>query len=81
MIGSDPGGDFCTSPGDPTFFLLHSNIDCVWTIWQSQDLQNRMQVIAGGTQMFGGGVAQKLADVQTFPLIALGDWGFLLVNL
>lgn len=33
-IGSDPGGDFYTSPGDPAFFLLHGQIDRVWTIWQ-----------------------------------------------
>lgn len=61
-IGSDPGGDFFTSPGDPAFWLLHSGIDRLWTIWQSQDLPNRMQVIAGGTSMMGGGAAQKLTD-------------------
>jgi hypothetical protein len=33
-IGSDPGGDFYTSPGDPAFWLLHGQIDRVWTIWQ-----------------------------------------------
>jgi len=61
-IGSDPGGDFYTSPNDPAFWLLHGMIDRVWTIWQSQDLNNRMQVIAGGTSMFGGGATQKLTD-------------------
>jgi len=61
-IGADPGGDFYTSPNDPAFFLLHAMIDRVWTIWQTQDLQNRMQVIAGGTSMFGGGAAQQLTD-------------------
>lgn len=60
-IGSDPGGDFYTSPNDPAFWLLHGQIDRLWTIWQSQDLSNRMQVIAGGTAMFGGGT-QKLTD-------------------
>ncbi len=30
-------------------------IDCVWYIWQVRDLQNRMQVIAGQDNMFGGG--------------------------
>ncbi|KAF4622688.1 hypothetical protein G7Y89_g14338 [Cudoniella acicularis] len=53
-IGADPGGDFYTSPGDPAFFLLHAGIDRLWTIWQSQDLANRTQVIAGGTSMTGG---------------------------
>lgn len=70
-IGSDPAGDFYTSPNDPAFFLLHGMIDRTWTIWQSQDLQNRMQVIAGGTSMFGGGAMQKLTDtVDLNPLVA-----------
>ncbi|CAG8972084.1 hypothetical protein HYALB_00004950 [Hymenoscyphus albidus] len=60
-IGSDPGGDFYTSPNDPAFWLLHGQIDRLWTIWQSQDLPNRLQVIAGGTAIFGGG-QQKLTD-------------------
>jgi tyrosinase len=33
-------------------------------------------VISGGTQMFGGGVVQKLSDVQSFPVIAPGGLGF-----
>ncbi|TAQ86943.1 hypothetical protein B7494_g4741 [Chlorociboria aeruginascens] len=76
-IGSDPGGDFYTSPGDPAFFLLHAQIDRVWTIWQSQNLQNRMQVISGGTSMLGGGAAQQLTDVQSIPLLdPTGGSGF-----
>lgn len=69
-IGSDPAGDFYTSPNDPAFWLLHGMIDRVWYIWQSQDLPNRMQVIAGGTSMMGGGAAQKLTD--TFDITILG---------
>jgi tyrosinase len=61
-IAGDPGSDFYVSPGDPAFWLHHSMIDRSWYIWQSQDLQNRMQVISGGTSMFGGGAAQKLTD-------------------
>jgi tyrosinase len=56
------GADFYSSPGDPVFWLLHSMIDRVWYIWQVQDLENRLQVIAGGTQMEGGGRAQTLED-------------------
>lgn len=74
-IGSDPGGDFYTSPNDPAFFLLHAMIDRVWTIWQTQDLQNRMQVIAGGTSMFGGGAAQQLTDNVDIGVVgADGVW-------
>jgi tyrosinase len=69
-IGSDPGGDFYTSPGDPAFWLLHGMIDRVWYIWQSQDLPNRMQVIAGQTNMFGGGAISKLTDNITITQVA-----------
>ncbi|EHA46650.1 hypothetical protein MGG_10561 [Pyricularia oryzae 70-15] len=65
----DPGGDFYISPNDPVFWLHHSMIDRVWTIWQSQDLANRLMVIAGGTSMFGiGSRLQSLDD-----LIDLGN--------
>jgi tyrosinase len=56
------GIDFYTSPGDPYFWLHHSNIDRVWWIWQTQDYANRQQVIAGGTSMLGWGKAQSLED-------------------
>lgn len=29
--------DFFASPSDPAFFLHHSNIDRVWTLWQAQN--------------------------------------------
>ncbi|PQE10613.1 hypothetical protein CJF32_00009729 [Rutstroemia sp. NJR-2017a WRK4] len=73
-IGSDPGGDFYTSPNDPAFWLLHGMIDRVWYIWQIQDLQNRMQVISGGTNMFGGGAQQKLTDVVNISNVATKTW-------
>lgn len=69
-IGSDPGGDFYTSPGDPAFFLLHAMVDRVWYIWQGQCLENRTQVIAGQTNMFGGGVISKLTDTINITEVA-----------
>ncbi|KAH7408482.1 hypothetical protein DE146DRAFT_606153, partial [Phaeosphaeria sp. MPI-PUGE-AT-0046c] len=61
-VSGDPGSDFYTSPGDPYFWLHHSQIDRTWYIWQTQDFANRQQVIAGGTSMMGGGRAQSLED-------------------
>lgn len=61
-IAGDPGGDFYTSPNDPAFWVHHSMIDRTWYIWQSQDLENRLEVIAGGTNMMGGGPPQSLDD-------------------
>ncbi|KLU90559.1 hypothetical protein MAPG_10411 [Magnaporthiopsis poae ATCC 64411] len=62
-INGDPGGDFYVSPNDPAFFVHHAMIDRLWTIWQSQSLETRLEVIHGGTSMFGGGRAQSLDDL------------------
>ncbi len=40
-IGGDPGADPFISPGDPAFFLHHSQIDRVYWIWQMLDFPNR----------------------------------------
>ncbi|KAL8383595.1 hypothetical protein RB595_010677 [Gaeumannomyces hyphopodioides] len=62
-INGDPGGDFYISPNDPAFWVHHAMIDRIWTIWQSQNLESRLQVIQGGTSMFGGGRTQSLDDL------------------
>ncbi|OCK98505.1 Di-copper centre-containing protein [Cenococcum geophilum 1.58] len=46
-IGGDPGGDFYTSPGDPTFFLHHAQVDRTWWMWQNQDPVHRTYAVAG----------------------------------
>ena len=46
-IGGDPGGDFYTSPGDPTFFLHHAQVDRTWWMWQNQDPAHRTYAVAG----------------------------------
>lgn len=47
--GGDPGGDLFASPGEPTFFLHHAQIDRTWWIWQNQDPKNRVNAFTGGT--------------------------------
>jgi tyrosinase len=56
------GTDLYSSPGEPAFYLHHGAIDRAYAIWQGQDLSNRLQVVAGGTRMFGGGTSAKLTD-------------------
>ena len=49
-IGGDPGSDPFISPGDPAFYLHHSQIDRVYWIWQMLDYNNRKNVF--GTRTF-----------------------------
>ncbi|GAB7359888.1 hypothetical protein MBLNU230_g7416t1 [Neophaeotheca triangularis] len=51
-IAGDPGGDLFGSPGDPYFFLHHSQIDRVWWIWQNLDLEKRQNALAGTLTLF-----------------------------
>ncbi|KAK4103364.1 Di-copper centre-containing protein, partial [Parathielavia hyrcaniae] len=64
-IAGDPGGDFYTSPNDPAFWAHHAMIDRVWTVWQSQDLAGRLQVIAGGTSMMPVGFGSSPSRLQS----------------
>lgn len=45
FVGGDPGGDLFASPGDPWWYLQHSQIDRIWWIWQNQDPANRIHQI------------------------------------
>ncbi|MCJ1423561.1 hypothetical protein MMC29_001445 [Sticta canariensis] len=63
LQGSGPGGlgvhgaghrsvgmdmiDFFSSPGDPIFFLHHTQIDRLWTLWQKHDPAERQYAISG----------------------------------
>lgn len=39
--------DTFASPGDPTFFLHHAQIDRLWTLWQNADLSTRQYALSG----------------------------------
>ncbi|KAK3325052.1 tyrosinase-like protein [Apodospora peruviana] len=49
-IGGDPGSDAFISPGDPAFYVHHTQVDRVFWIWQMQDFANRQKV--HGTNFF-----------------------------
>src|SRR5205814_2330988 len=48
-IAGDPGSDPFISPGDPAFFLHHSQVDRVYWIWQLLDFPNRKNIFGTGT--------------------------------
>lgn len=70
-VAGDPGGDFYISPNEPSFWLHHSMIDRIWTIWQTQDYEARRMAMEGGTSMMGGGRPQSLDD--PVEMNVLGD--------
>ncbi|CAK7207916.1 hypothetical protein SEUCBS139899_010731 [Sporothrix eucalyptigena] len=70
-IAGDPGADFYQSPNDPGFWVHHGMIDRTWSIWQTQQLANRTNVIAGGTSMMGFGRQQTLDDVVDLGVVGV----------
>ncbi|CAH0031593.1 unnamed protein product [Clonostachys rhizophaga] len=50
FLGAD-GYDWYSSPNDPVFFLLHSQVDRIWSIWQTQEYHTRTNQV-GGTVTF-----------------------------
>lgn len=39
--------DAFSSPGDPTFFLHHAQIDRLWALWQNADVPTRQYALSG----------------------------------
>ena len=52
--------DLFSSPSDPVFFFLHSQIDRLWTVWQGQDFAGRTNGL-DGTQTFLNGTSAPFA--------------------
>ena len=46
--------DLFSSPSDPAFFFLHSQIDRLWTVWQGQDPTTRTNALDGTTTFING---------------------------
>ncbi|KAK8216305.1 tyrosinase [Phyllosticta capitalensis] len=61
-INGDPGGDLFASPGDPTFYLHHAQIDRTWWTWQNLDTPSRTFVVAGSTSMINASAPDTTLD-------------------
>ena len=46
------GIDAYASTGDPAFYLHHSQVDRIWTLWQYQNIRNRINQVYGTSTAF-----------------------------
>ncbi|UKZ69221.1 uncharacterized protein TrAtP1_010231 [Trichoderma atroviride] len=46
-IGGDPGADIYASPGDPAFYVHHTMVDRIWSLWQAIDPEIRHKKLGG----------------------------------
>ncbi|KAK4154949.1 putative tyrosinase [Chaetomidium leptoderma] len=75
-MGGDPGGDLFTSPGDPAFWVHHSQMDRMWAVWQAlgsgsgatTDKQQRYTDLGAGSYAH-----QTWGNQPPSPLASLGD--------
>lgn len=65
------GFDFFGSPADPAFWLHHSMIDRVWTLWQEMDPVGRTTQLNGTSTIFNGNSTPEVT------LDTVQQWGIL----
>ncbi|KAF2795028.1 Di-copper centre-containing protein, partial [Melanomma pulvis-pyrius CBS 109.77] len=71
VVGGQNNDPFA-APGDPMFFLVHSQLDRMYTIWQGQDPENREHQVGGTTEpvdLDGTGPKVTPNDKLTFDVI------------
>lgn len=44
--------DFYSSPGDPVFYMHHTTLDRLWTLWQARDPATRQYAISGTSTIY-----------------------------
>ncbi|PVI06676.1 Di-copper centre-containing protein [Periconia macrospinosa] len=73
-IWGDPGGDVYVSPGEPTFWLHHGQLDRHWWMWQNYleaSLKARTSMYEGGTNWLNPYSAKgKVTDKQWLSVVA-----------
>ncbi|KAL2284245.1 hypothetical protein FJTKL_08974 [Diaporthe vaccinii] len=63
--------DFFASPADPAFFLHHSMVDRLWTLWQAEAPETRQYALSGTSTIFNGN------ETGEVTLETTQDWGVL----
>jgi tyrosinase len=73
-IWGDPGGDVFVSPGEPAFWLHHSQLDrhwWMWTMYEEGDVGRRTGMYDGGTIWMNPNSARgKATDAQWLDVVA-----------
>ncbi|RMY69780.1 hypothetical protein D0863_06241 [Hortaea werneckii] len=73
-IGGGPSQleDFHSSPSDPVFFIHHSMIDRIYSVWQNLDWDEREDAIEGTSTLLNSPPTadMELSDVLSFGLVA-----------
>ncbi|KAI7541534.1 hypothetical protein KC331_g5502, partial [Hortaea werneckii] len=64
--------DFHSSPSDPVFFIHHSMIDHIYTVWQNLAWDEREDAIDGTSTLLNSPPTadMQLSDVLSFGLVA-----------
>ncbi len=55
--------DAYASAGDPVFYLHHAQVDRIWTLWQSLDLEKRTNAVYGTSTAFNGSFSVGVAPL------------------
>lgn len=63
--------DFFASPADPAFFLHHSMVDRLWTMWQAAAPETRQYALSGTSTIFNGN------ETGEVTLETTQNWGVL----
>ncbi|KAH7038384.1 uncharacterized protein B0I36DRAFT_420844 [Microdochium trichocladiopsis] len=69
-----PASDFFASPQDPSFFLHHSQVDRMWTIWQDSDITSGRRYAYNGTSTTNSPVGVT-PEVNNSTVITFGPLG------
>lgn len=75
--------DAFSSPGDPTFFLHHAQIDRLWALWQNADLPARQYALSGTRTFLNWPPSPvgKLEDVIDLGKLSSGGRGSMMKEL
>jgi tyrosinase len=69
--------DLYAGNGDPAFYFHHAQVDHIWTIWQAQNLEERLEQVTGtltisNSKWLSELVRDSMVDIRVGPPSANG---------